>query len=909
MKRTLIFLMLLLFALPQGLRAQADNGLQGKVSCKKTGEAVMFAAVNIKERELWTTTDEEGNFSFRSVPDGSYTLQVSCLGYALYSQVFVVEKGKNRNLDIRISPQSFDMEEVNVLAKKNTDIATTTDISNAAIEHVQPTTLGDVMQLLPGSVAQNPDLSGPQQMAIREIGADNNSANGTAIIVDGAPISNDANLQSFSTVNLGEEKFNTVVGSGVDLRSISTDNIESVEIIKGIPSVVYGNLTSGAVVVKTKAGQTPFELKLKTDPRIKQVAMNKGFKLKKDQSFLNLDLDYLQSFTDLTSKYKGYDRLTGDIGYSKVFFQKKKIPLSLNAKLSYYGTLDDEKTDPDAFVAEEYYSNRENGTRFSLDGRWGLNKRLITNLKYTFSVSYSKQLSYQKEFRTTGGNVESISFALTEGENTGIFLPVEDTTELTIEGKPLSIFGQVSAEVNKAYSNGLINKIIYGFEYNRNQNLGKGQIYDITNPPVISSKSTRPRAFNDIPPLQNYSLFLEDKVKIPIRKSSLTIQAGSRLNNFQSDGLFGSELGFFLEPRLNARLEILNRDNNTLFKSLSLSGGAGKTYKSPSLYNLYPDKVYFDLPVLNYVQTYTAIFYTYISETNNPDLKPSENTKYELSLDFELDRVNGNITAFYEKLDKGFSFNTRYQYMDFYFYDISGLAEGEVPDPATLPKIPATYILGYSYPVNNQSSVKQGVEYSFDLGEIKRLYTSFRLDGAWLRTTRIYSTSDYASLPNSQAAAQFGRIGIYPAGESRVNERLNSNLRMVTHIPSLRMIVSTTLQMIWYDKFVYPYYDESPIYLIDRYGNELSFEEVLAADPSYEKFIIRKSDTYWLPEVTPLVWMASIRLSKEIGDKAKLSFYVNNFLNYRPMVYSVRTQISTRQNEAIYFGAELKIKI
>ena len=37
----------------------------------------------------------------------------------------------------------------------------------------------------------------------------------------------------------------TFVNSGVDMRSVSTDDIESVEVVRGIPSVEYGDLTSG----------------------------------------------------------------------------------------------------------------------------------------------------------------------------------------------------------------------------------------------------------------------------------------------------------------------------------------------------------------------------------------------------------------------------------------------------------------------------------------------------------------------------------------------------------------------------------------------------------------------------------------------------------------------------------------
>ena len=69
---------------------------------------------------------------------------------------------------------------------------------------------------------------------------------------------------------------------GVDVRSISTENIESVEIIRGIPSVEYGDLTSGAVIVHTKAGREPLRVKAKANPIVYQLSMGTGYVLGND---------------------------------------------------------------------------------------------------------------------------------------------------------------------------------------------------------------------------------------------------------------------------------------------------------------------------------------------------------------------------------------------------------------------------------------------------------------------------------------------------------------------------------------------------------------------------------------------------------------------------------------------------
>ncbi len=911
MIKNVIILFLLLFCVYVNTGfSQNVISIKGKVVNKKTGEPVIAAAVNLKEIERWTTTNIKGQFEFINIIPQTYTIQVQCLCFEFYSSTISISDYEKGEILIKLVPTTFDMKEVNVLAKKGSGITTSTDIGHAAIEHIQATSLNDIMQLLPGNISKNPDMSKPQQISIREIGTDNNTAMGTAIIIDNAPISNDANLQTLSTSSSREGVFSTVVGTGVDLRQISTDNIESVEVITGIPSVVYGDMTSGIVDVHTKAGYTPLLIKLKTDPKIKQLAFNKGFKIPSDNSFLNFDFDYLSSFSDVRSKYKGFKRITAQAAYSKIFMNET-TPLSFNTKISYFGSIDNTKTDPDAMVAEEEYRTEDNGVRLNIYGKWSLKKKLISNLNYSFSLSYTHQENYQKLYRSSSGGVEAISLSPDEGENYGIYLPTEQLTELTIDGKPVSVFAQLTYNKFISFGNGLINKILFGGEYRLSGNYGEGQIYDISNPPFISNHSSRPRSFREIPALQSYSFYLENKLIIPIEETKLNIQAGARLNNYQPIGLFSSDIGFFIEPRFNIQYELLNNRNNHLFDILSFNFGIGKNYKSPSLVYLYPDKAYYDFPVLDYYTgdpaTQTAVFYSMNYNTGNPELKPYENLKKELGLDYKIGRISGNITAFKENLTNGFEFVKRYEFISCYRYLADSIPEGEKPDISTLPKEYFDHIISYRTPINNRKTIKTGIEFYIDFGEINYLYTSFTIDGAWLKTTRFYSILKYEHKPSSASAVPYSNIGMYPAGESRVSERLNTNLRMVTQIPALRMILSTTAQVIWFEKYWFPEYDEAPIYLFNKDGDIIEFTQEMRTDPDYMRYVDEKRDLYYLTEVMPPLLLVGFRLSKEIQDKMKLSLFVNNFLNYRPMYQYTRSESYTRRNPSIYFGAEIKV--
>jgi outer membrane receptor protein involved in Fe transport len=903
-----IFVLILQFGLTLLIFAQSSPVIHGKLMNKKSREPVAFAFVYVKETDQIALSDATGAFSIRTLNLPLFNLEIKCLGFETFEERIETAGLADLELKIEMVPISYDMEEISVLSKNDQGITSSSFLESAAIEYVQPPSLSDVMQLIPGQLSINPDLRSPQKISIREIGVDNNNSIGTAIWVDGAPLSNDANLQTFSTSRSGDN-FSTVVGSGIDLRQISTDQIESVEVIRGIPSVTYGDLTSGAVVVKTKSGYTPFEIKLKADPNIKQLTFGKGMKLKSPGSSMNLNFDYLQSFDDISSKYMGFNRLTTELGYSKIFNLQTK-PLTFHSKLSYYATIDDAKTDPDAMVAGEKIYSGDKGLRFNMHGKWWPELRFLSSLEYMFSATCNHQKSSEDKYRSVSG-IQMISISLIEGENDGIFLPSEQFTNYVVDGRPVTFFGQITARKQFQYQPGSTNQILYGFDYRSSANYGEGPVYNVANPPFISSYSSRPRKYKDIPALTSYSIYLEDKLMLELGKTVLDVQAGIRLNNFQSKGLFMSQLGFFTEPRLNAQYKFLSKKNSKIFDKLAVSFGIGKTFKSPSLLYLYPDKAYFDLSALSYYTgdpaTNLAVMDTRIYETRNPDLKPSENLKIEAGLSFKIKKAEGFITVFKERLTNGFDFVNQYLFLNYNRYQAENLPAGAKPDPKNMVAVSSTIPVFYRAPVNNKESQKSGIEFGIDFGKIKAIYTSFSLDGALLRTKRISSTIPFQNQPLSNDGNPYLYFGIYPAGESKISGRLNTNLRMVTQIPRLRLIFSSTLQMIWYDRYYYPLYDEAPVHLVLADGSTQPFTAEMRKNPNYARFANPKTLEYYLEEIMPPLPLANFRLSKEISDRLKLSLYVNNFVNYRPEYEYKRSGSFTRRNPSVYFGAELKV--
>ena len=103
------------------------------------------------------------------------------------------------------------------------------------------------------------------------------------------------------------------------MRSISTDGIEQVEIIRGIPSVEYGNLTSGIVKIKRKMGGNHFNARFKADESSKLVYLGKGFEFPKRQIKINSDIDWLDAKADPRDNLENYKRLTFSLRLEKTW--------------------------------------------------------------------------------------------------------------------------------------------------------------------------------------------------------------------------------------------------------------------------------------------------------------------------------------------------------------------------------------------------------------------------------------------------------------------------------------------------------------------------------------------------------------------------------------------------------------
>ena len=91
--------------------------ISGTIQDLKTGEPLPYANIVIAETDIGTASDINGYYIIPLVEPGSYILKVMMIGYAVSDNEILVENN-NIRLDIELTPQLIDVDEVKVSAER-----------------------------------------------------------------------------------------------------------------------------------------------------------------------------------------------------------------------------------------------------------------------------------------------------------------------------------------------------------------------------------------------------------------------------------------------------------------------------------------------------------------------------------------------------------------------------------------------------------------------------------------------------------------------------------------------------------------------------------------------------------------------------------------------------------------------
>ena len=381
-------------------------------------------------------------------------------------------------------PDTLTLQEAVVVAKETKGVTAASSIGKEAIKHIQPTSIKDILELLPGGIARDPVLASPQPINLRSAaGISTNyttSALGTAVLVDGKPVGINAGLGTNSI--------------GTDLRTISTDDIQSVEVVRGIASVEYGDLTSGLMKIIRRKGGSDLRARFKADMTSKLVYLGKDFEW--GSNTLNAGIGYLDSQSDPRNPRQNYRRLTGSVRAGHTWIGDYRSELDFSA--DYTGSFDDVKSDLDLDFGsmgpvETYkasYNKAEAAASYILSsaGSESFFRRLSVNTSFTIENDITDRWRY-----VVNGAEQAYSVATEPGEWDAIILPVRYESSYIIKSVP--VYGYLSAVADFAAG---LHKIKAGAQWTLDKNLGKGEIFDITRP-YPSLSSSRPRPYYAIP--------------------------------------------------------------------------------------------------------------------------------------------------------------------------------------------------------------------------------------------------------------------------------------------------------------------------------------------------------------------------------------------------------------------------
>ena len=914
----LVFLLLVVCSIA-GAAPATGHQIKITVTDKTYKEPVVMATCVLGETGAVAVTDADGRATIGNVPDGRYTLTIRYVGYETIETSILVRG--DLSLSYQMEETSLALKEVTVTAKTKVSGASTSSIiGRQAIDHLQAASLADVMQLLPGQVMGNTDLTSQTNLQLRTLINNNTSAFGSSIILDGMPMSNNGAMTQGS--------FSSTTFTGTDLRQVAADDIENVEIIRGIPSAEYGDLTSGLVVVQSKVGVTPYQFKAKITPELQNYSIGKGFNLGKP-GIINVSLDYAKAWGDPRSKTRSYGRYTVNVGWGYDISKKWNI----NTKLRFMQAKDRSGNDPDEEDDGTYTSNRNTSVSLTHNGRIRVDKLLMRTLYYTAGVTIGNSRNLASSYVSNSTGLLPIITAT----ETGYYSVPWMTTSYLATGITESRPGSVYLKANDSFfvrSGNIMQGFKVGVDYHYDWNSGKGYYNADDSRPYKPNSDGRPRAFSDVPGLHQFAVYAEDNFTWSFSKvNKLRVNFGLRFTALQP---FSDVTTTALSPRLNASFSVT--------KWLDLRAGIGLNSKTPGLSYLYPDKKYDDRVAANYMpQSDTAgqllVYHTQVYEVQkSKDMKNATTTKIEAGIDIKLPWGGSlSLLAYRDKTPNGFGAATEYFT---YYSDVFTAAQG-----LNITSGSATTI-DYSNPArhdlvfmttgkigNTNTSVNKGIEFDFNFGEIKPLHTTFYFNGAWQESKTWSTDMNSESVRTSLLSTDYTTCGltpfkvVYPSGRDydRYRRFLNT-LRVVTNIPSLKMVASLTAQAIWYDSSYSWKADKDAIGWID---SNLAYHSITsdmmsgyigmdgvyyATQPTGQNSVLISNLSYTYthsgPTKSPVTWNMSARLTKELGKVGGLSLYVNNCMYYEPYLRSSNTTtLSQRNTSSFGFGAELSLNL
>jgi iron complex outermembrane receptor protein len=548
------FLSAVLFFTISTLSAQQNNGkIKGTITTSD-GKPASDVNVILKNSKYGTTANEYGTFEFNKVKVNTYTLQVSLTGYETLEKEITVSENETTTLNLQLKVSNKELQEViisnNKMITKKTDYVARMPLKNL----------------------ENPQVYNvvSKELLKEQISVDIRSAvqNAPGVVTKIYPSGGlEIAFRGFSTGVNARNGMETLTGRS----SISVDNVERIEVLKGPSGTLFGSSVSSFGGVVNLVTKKPFETK-KTEISytggsfgLNRIAVDFNMPLTQDNkvlfrlnasantenSFLNYGFNKTVLFAP-SVLYKATDKLTFTLDteiyntnntrptYGRLYAPGLTTPndLKLDYKTSLFADDADAKTSsPKIFAQAEYKfsDNWKSTTVFSL---------------------VDEQVDYSYQYYTKWNS------------------PTEVERMVSRFGPIRNKFTNLQENINGEFSTGTIkHKLLVGVNYRFTKasfnyaTTNAIDVIDVTKDfePIrkadVDARLT-PESFG-VPSEETFSVYASDVVSFTDR---LSLMLSLRLDNYVQKKLEGSE-GYdqtALSPKLGLVYELV-KDQVSLF--------------------------------------------------------------------------------------------------------------------------------------------------------------------------------------------------------------------------------------------------------------------------------------------------------------------------------------------------------
>lgn len=213
--------------------AEEDEEVVKGVIRAQSGDPVPFANIQVLGTIKGAVADIDGKFSLANIPNGTYDIKVSAVGYRSVTRSVEIINGQIQELEVIFSEMGVEMPEITIISSKDRLFSKTPGsvnyIDRRELDFVNPISIAEALRRTPGVNVVEDDVTGMRlSMGIR--GLDPSMSRSILIMEDGVPVA----LNPY-----GEPEM---------YYTPPVDRMVGMEVLKGSGQILYGPRTVGGVV-------------------------------------------------------------------------------------------------------------------------------------------------------------------------------------------------------------------------------------------------------------------------------------------------------------------------------------------------------------------------------------------------------------------------------------------------------------------------------------------------------------------------------------------------------------------------------------------------------------------------------------------------------------------------------------